>query len=468
MMIEAAPKQFALKDDGVIFFQPDKTNPLPGSPVAQIKKGEFFLQPDFDLIEGADLHGTAPEAARDVIGTWLKAHIYTVLEPLFTLVTDEMLPEPVKEIALKLFEKTGIVPRGDVEDSIAKLDPDMRKVLRDKKVRLGPLLIFLPDLNKPAAVHLRALLWCLHNSVPLPAPLPRDGAMSSVVDVTNANADYYRAIGYPLYGPRVIRIDMLDRVINAVYEGAKEGKFQAQHKMAEWMGCPIADLYAILEAMGHRHIPKSESETAEAPVLQEEQKNPEEISQALSAEFAEPLVLAEAVIPDIKIEGHAQTSFLDMMMAPADVPAEAVVAQPVETPAAPEKKPEQKKPELDWFFLRRGKIHSEARERKPFVRRARPEQAAKVGDNTAVLDEKGGRVKPFPQERYAPKGQPKERKSFQEGDERTKKTDRNKKFDGSKKKDHGEKRDHNPRVFTAEASAQDNPFAILQNLKVKS
>ncbi|HNS45597.1 MAG TPA: hypothetical protein PKH37_10255, partial [Alphaproteobacteria bacterium] len=82
-------------------------------------------------------------------------------------------------------------------------------------------------------------------------------------ETEGANPDFYRAIGYPLYGPRAVRIDMLDRVINAVYDGAKDGKFQAQHSMAEWMGCPIADLYGVLEAMGHKRI---ETPVAEVPV----------------------------------------------------------------------------------------------------------------------------------------------------------------------------------------------------------
>jgi ATP-dependent RNA helicase SUPV3L1/SUV3 len=121
-------------------------------------------------------------------------------------------------------------------------------------------LVFLPALNKPAGVKLRGLLYALWNDKPLPPPLPRDGVVSQKVD-ESANRDFYRAIGYPVYGPRAIRIDMLDRVISAVYDNAKDGKFQAQHKMAEWLGCQIDDLYGVLTAMGHRKI--------EAPVKEE-------------------------------------------------------------------------------------------------------------------------------------------------------------------------------------------------------
>ncbi len=419
MIVAAQHKQFTLKEDGHIYFQPDSTNPLPGEVLASVKKGDSLLQPVVSIIEGRDLGGEDSVAVLGAVETWMKAHIYTVLEPLFALVGDDTLAEPVKNIALKLFEHTGIVPRGEVEESIAQLDADMRKILRDKKVRLGPLLIFLPDLNKPAAVKLRAILWSLFNDKALPAPTPRDGAMSSVVDITSANPDFYRAIGYPLYGPRVIRIDMLDRVINAVYDSAKEGKFQAQHKMAEWMGCPIADLYAILESMGHRRI--------EAPVV--------------------PVAEVVAEVAEV--------------VAPVE-PAEAVAAV-AEVDAEPtDKKPEQKKPELDFFFLRRGKAHVAQSERAPrqYVRPDRAVRPAAIEGGGERKEFTKPDKKPFPAERYAPKGQKFDKKKSGDGDTFKKKNRDHKNRDEKPA-------NANPRVYSADASTSDNPFAVLQNLKLK-
>ena len=436
MIVAAQPKQFTLKDDGNIYFQPDSTNPLPGEVLATIQKGESLLQPVVKLVDGRDLGAETAADVLTAVETWVKAHIYTVLEPLFSLVGDETLAEPNKEIALKLFAHTGIVPRGEVEDSIAKLDPEMRKALRDKKVRLGPLLIFLPDLNKPAAVKLRAILWSLFNDKPLPAPTPRDGAMSSVVDVTTANPDFYRAIGYPLYGPRAIRIDMLDRVINAIYDTAKEGKFQAEHKMAEWMGCPIADLYAILEAMGHRHIVKPAEDT--------------KVDEPKAAEATAP---TEAIV-----SASAEGGAVAVESAPA-ADANAVTTEIV----SETKKPEQKKPELDWFFLRRGKAHVAQAERAP-RRYDRPDRAVRP----AAVEGGGERKefskpdkKPFPAERYAPKGQKFDKKKSEGDGERFNK----KKFDNKKRDE--KSANNNPRVYKAEAAESDNPFAVLQNLKLK-
>lgn len=387
MILTAQPKQFKLQDDGQIFFQQDASNPLPGQPLARVKKGQSLLQPEIEL-QNSDLLASQDEnAVVEHLQTWVKAHIYTVLEPLFNLVVDEAMSGTARDIAFQLFEGTGIVSRTQVDPMIETLDADGRRELRQKKVKLGPLLVFLPELNKPAGVRLRALLWSLFNDQPLPAPTPRDGSMSVTVDVATINPDFYKAIGYPVYGPRAIRIDMLDRVINAVYDSADKGKFRADHKMAEWMGCGIADLYAILEAMGHKRI--------EAPVaeVKAEESKTEEAAPAEGEAAAEPVV-------EVKKE----------------------------------------KPVLDEFHLRRGKAHQETAERKPREFTPREKKA-------------------FPQER----------KEFKPGEKKPNfSNDRpkfdKKKYDG-KKKDFKDKTPEEPRVYSANAKIEDNPFAILQQLK---
>ena len=94
--------------------------------------------------------------------------------------------------------------------------------------------------------------------------VPKDGVVSFEVDAKSVNRDYYQSIAYPVFGSRAIRIDMLDRVISAIYDSAQGGKFRAQHKMAEWLGSTIDGLYDVLKAMGHNKIEGSAA--SEQPV----------------------------------------------------------------------------------------------------------------------------------------------------------------------------------------------------------
>ncbi|PJB70063.1 MAG: hypothetical protein CO093_08850 [Alphaproteobacteria bacterium CG_4_9_14_3_um_filter_47_13] len=240
-------KKFTLTEDGTLLFRTDPTNPLPGKPVGRIIKGDALLQPDIDITDSGIDTGNVKE--------WLALHINETLPSLALLKDEEEIQEPARNIANKIYESLGILPRAELEDDIAALDETGRAALRQRKIRLGLLLVFLPLLNKPAAVRLRALLWNLWKNKELPAFVPNDGVTSiSIADKDNIDPLYFRAIGYPVYGSRAIRVDMLDRLISAVYDNANKGVFQARHEMAEWLGCPIPDLYTVLEAMGHKKI----------------------------------------------------------------------------------------------------------------------------------------------------------------------------------------------------------------------
>jgi len=267
LILQSSDTQFLLADDGQILWQEIADNPLPGVKLAKIVKGPGILEPAAALIQGADLKNEEESSVVDFLNAWLKKHIDTVLEPLVLLKNTENINDPAKEIASRLYEAMGILPREELENIIASLDQDGRRALRSRKVKLGPVLVFLPALNKPAAVRVRALLWSLYNDKALPPPIPQDGIVSFKVEAAEIDPVFYRIIGYPVYGPRSIRIDMLDRVICAIYDGAEGGKFQARHEMAEWLGCSIEDLYLVLEAMGHKKIfdPADKKEEEEKP-----------------------------------------------------------------------------------------------------------------------------------------------------------------------------------------------------------
>lgn len=275
-MFNTQASRISLADNGQIMWQPDSSNPLPGTALAAVKKGEGILSPGVSLLESVPVQDQDRDALVAALQEWLTAHIAKVLEPLVALGKAEEIPEgPVRDIAAQIHAAMGIIHRENIEALIAKLDHDGRAALRAKRVRLGPILVFIPDLNKPAAVRLKALLWNLWQGQDLSANVPPDGVVSLKMEGKTYDPAFYRVIGYPVYGPRAIRIDMLDRVINCVYDNAKDGKFQARHEMAEWLGSSLPDLYAILEAMGHKKI----FDPAEQPQPQPQPEAPEPASE---------------------------------------------------------------------------------------------------------------------------------------------------------------------------------------------
>ena len=350
-MLNTNEAQYKLSDSGDILYQKLLNSPLPGEPVAKLVKGETALTPDLEILTDAT-------DAKDFLSGWLTKYIAETLAPLHALkAEDKDLTEPAKNICDKLYDTLGVIHREQLEDSIKELDNDTRAPLRARKIKMGPLLVFLPELNKPAAVRLKALLWSLYNDKALPPPTPKDGVVSFGIDPDAVDRQFHQVIGYPVFAGRAIRIDMLDRVVNNVYDTAAEGKFQAKHQMAEWLGCSIEDLYAILRSMGHKQIPAATPE--ETPTEEQSTKKTDEKSE------------------DQKPE---------------------------------EKKPDIK-PDLAWFWIKKGRASEKPVKKKPAAT-----------------------------------------KSF--------KTDKPKKKKGDRKQ-------KTPKTyeFKAEAKPEDNPFAVLQQLK---
>lgn len=403
MIVHSQDKQFSLSAGGNVHWQKDPTNPLTGPIIGSIRKGRDILNPDLDLVEGV----VTPEDKEQVfthVQEWLQRYIRSILSPLFLLADGEGIDGSAKDIAQKVYDALGILPRDQVQGLIDQLTEEGRAALRKRKLRMGPLLIYLPELNKPAAVRLQAMLWALWHDLGLPAQTPADGMVSFSVRDQVIDPAYYRAIGYPVYGPRAIRVDMLDRVVCAVYDSAKEGKFKAQHQMAEWLGCTIADLYEVLGAMGHRkiHDPLEEKIKAEAESI----KAPETPET--------PAPVAEQETQGAAVEGQA-----------VSIP-----------------KPAAERPELATFALKRG--------------RASEAQAPKA--------ERAENKKPrFDKKKKDASSTTRPEKTFEKKSDFKKKHRK-----GRNKDDDREERGERVIKAWPKSKPEDSPFAILQKLKLGS
>ncbi len=316
-MLILKTSQLKLQEDGQITFQPDATNPMLGEVVARVVKGADALSPEFEAVKLPSV------LTLEDIKKWWPQYLAETVEDLTKLDQGDDISGTAIEIAKRLKASLGVIPRGDIEGLIAQLDEEGRRSLRARKVKLGPILVFLYTLNKPAAVRLRALLWSLYNDKPLPANVPSDGIVSAkIAEGADINHDFYRAISYPVYGGRSVRIDMLDRVINLIYDTADKGRFKAKHEMAEWLGCSIPDLYAVLASMGHTKIHDPADEKVDEVVVEA----------TATADKAAEVAPVEA--------------------APAEVTVD------VAADAKPEAAKVQVKPELATFALKKGKAHA--------------------------------------------------------------------------------------------------------------
>ncbi|GEM_PF-466870 len=493
---EADKGRFSVQEDGHVLWQKDSTNPLPGTIIAAMGKGDDLYSPRFSVIDGTSF--PRPETLEQEVKAWFTTYLDEVLGGILRFASADGLPEHVRGIARALKDHGGVVQRHVVEKELAQLDPDQRKIIRQHRIRLGPLLIFFSDLLKPNALKLKALLWGVYNDMDLPVARPKDGLVSQVLDNESVDHAFYRMLGYPVFGGRAIRIDMLDRVVTDIYDSSKEGQFRAQHKYAEWLGCSIDALYTVLEALGHRKVedaaPTSEgaSDVAAEDTSAQSAETPAESDSASVGEAAAPEAVAEAVAEAVTEETVTAAETPEV---PVGAPVAATVeiaaesAEPVGTAeTTPVAKPEVEKPELALFRLKKGKLSERSGGgRKPhgksfggnkFTKKPVTGDAAAAEGDAANAEKqpykkggyKGDRSKDGDGEggykgnksgKSAKTGSGSKNARF--GDD-AQGGDRKKRFD----KKHVKNEDRGPRIITIEAKKKDeddSPFAILKNLK---
>jgi ATP-dependent RNA helicase SUPV3L1/SUV3 len=253
MLENAHDTQFGLDESGTITWQRQLNNPLPGEAVARLRAGDAPLNPAIEVLADDDmLDITDRNSVHDRLRIWLERYIADRLAPLKALEQFDELPAEARGIAYQLHENLGVMRRADLEDMIAQLDETARAALRPKRIRFGPVHVYQPALIKPAPARLRAMLWALYHGYGLPVTLPHDGAASTALDQSGVDHAFYLMIGYPVYGGRAVRVDMLDRLVGAIYDVAEKGQFTARHEWAEWLGCSIPELYAVIADLGHQ------------------------------------------------------------------------------------------------------------------------------------------------------------------------------------------------------------------------
>ena len=218
-----------------------------GAPVARLTAGDSALAPQVDVLATELLDPPLRERVRRRFASWLDAHLRAALAPLFAL--QEKAPGgAVRGLAFVLGEGLGAVSRRPVAAQVAALSPDDRRALSRLGVNLGRFAVFLPALQHPEAMRLRARLFAVRHG--LPGATGPDGSPSVPNDLARP-LGFYTACGYLPLGPCAVRLDRLERAAAIVSRLSRTGPFVAPKELAGVLGCRPAELPAILSAMGY-------------------------------------------------------------------------------------------------------------------------------------------------------------------------------------------------------------------------
>jgi len=252
-LAKAKSSELTLDQRGRVFWQ-DRA-------IALLVAGIGPLRPGIALIGGELGASEARLRAQENIEREIQSQISERLGALSRITADhtmQKLSGMARGIAFRLGENGGALARRDVDEEVRALSPAERRALRQLGIRIGEFSVFTPALIKPKAAGLSALLRSVHKGDVQRIFLPAPGLMSVASDESRSAADY-AAAGFQRCGPRVVRIDMLERFANSIREArnaTKKHEFELSPVMTSLLGCSVQDLRGVLASLGFRRVKK--------------------------------------------------------------------------------------------------------------------------------------------------------------------------------------------------------------------
>ena len=326
--------------------------------VGRLVAGTDKLNPRTDIITGEELQAADRLAVIQRMDAWVTAHIAKTLEPLIKLRDADDVTGLARGVAFRLVEALGAIRRDEAAEDITSLAQPDRAMLRKYGVRFGAFSIFMPALLKPAPAHFILLMHGVFEAqgggVDLPAP-PAPGLTSAAVEA-NVPDFFYPALGFRVCGPRAVRLDMLERLADAIRpkiaaraelgQGYGGAGFTADADLMSLVGCSGEVFDGLLASLGFkphnirvRKMPEPRPEsTAEAKAGETEASAPaetpaqEKAPEAADSQAAEPAAPSQAEAPTTEApatEAEPATTEAPAVTATEDIqPEESVATAP--------------------------------------------------------------------------------------------------------------------------------------------
>ncbi|WP_164018045.1 helicase-related protein [Pyxidicoccus trucidator] len=146
-------------------------------------------------------------------------------------------------LAYRLAEGLGVISQGEAREQWRLLDDEARERLRALGVREGQRFLYVAEALAPHALERRCMLTALFQQSPSPRGVPRDPTL----DVAERGGRSARAFGYEVLGPVALRIDVVERLCEALRhpQGARQ-----VHLLMQELGLESGARARVLRELG--------------------------------------------------------------------------------------------------------------------------------------------------------------------------------------------------------------------------
>ena len=238
-----------IKDNNLSIDQENKIIWL-DSPIAKIKKGEDYLNPEIAIIADEALPLDIRKELENFIKNWLSAHISETLKDLINLTKIKIENQYLRALSFQLYENNGVLKRKKIDEIIKLVPKEERKKLWNMGIKIGRYHVFLPKMLKPKAVTLRTMLWKIYNNFTSNSIIPKFG-LNFVVN-ENFNEKFLLLCGFEKFRDFFVRIDILEKLFIDIIEKSVDRKIKISSNMMNLLGCSKENFLKLLGLMNYK------------------------------------------------------------------------------------------------------------------------------------------------------------------------------------------------------------------------
>jgi len=220
------------------------------NPIAKIKKGENYLNPEIEIIADEALPVDIKKELEQFIKKWLSSYISKVLEDLINLTKTKIENQYLRALSFQLYENNGVLKRKDIEEIIKLISKEERKKIWNMGIKIGRYHVFLPKMLKPKAVTLRTMLWRIYNNISSEINIPKFGLNFAVNE--NFNDKFLLLCGFERFKDYFIRIDILEKLFISIIERTVNRKFKISSEMMNLLGCSKENFFKLIDLMNYK------------------------------------------------------------------------------------------------------------------------------------------------------------------------------------------------------------------------
>jgi len=220
------------------------------NPIAKIKKGENYLNPEIEIIADDALPLDVKKELEQFTRDWISTYVNEVLGDLINLTKIKIDNQYLRALSFQLYENNGVLKRKNIDGIIKLISKEERKKIWNMGIKIGRYHIFLPKMLKPKAVTLRTMLWRTYNNISSDINIPKFGL--NFVENENFNEKFLLLCGFEKFKDYFVRIDILEKLFISIIDKTIDRKFKITSEMMNLLGCTKENFYKLMSLMNYK------------------------------------------------------------------------------------------------------------------------------------------------------------------------------------------------------------------------